>query len=138
MHVEIPKGCNMFSGKSLLVGLAATFVTLATTASIHAGVTENRTTFLTFNRPVALPGVSLGSGTYIFEMADPIGANGAVRVLSRDRRIVYLTAFTDEVSRPHDMPRGQHVSFGEAAPDRPVPIYIWWSDDSVGRKFIYR
>jgi hypothetical protein len=113
-------------------------VTLAATASIHAGVTENRTAFLTFNRPVALPGVSLGSGTYIFEMADPIGAYGVVRVLSRDRKIVYLTAFTDDVIRPNNVARGEHVSFGEAASDRPVPISIWWSDDSVGRKFIYR
>ena len=128
----------MFSRKSFLVLLAATFVTAATTSSIHAGITENRTTFLTFNRPVALPGVALGSGTYIFEMADPFGAYGVVRVLSRDRKIVYLTAFTDEVSRPNNTPRGQLVSFGESAPDRPVPISIWWSDDSVGRKFIYR
>jgi hypothetical protein len=128
----------MFSRKSFVVLLAATFVTLATTTSIHAGVTENRTAFLTFSRPVALPGVSLGSGTYIFEMADPLGAYGAVRVLSRDRKIVYLTAFTNEVSRPHDMPRDRQVSFGESAPDRPVPISIWWSDDSVGRQFIYR
>jgi hypothetical protein len=128
----------MFSRKSFVVLVAATLVTLATTTSIHAGVTENRRTFLTFNRPVALPGVALGSGTYIFEMADPIGAYGAVRVLSRDRKIVYLTAFTHEVSRPDSMPRDQQVTFGESAPDRPVPISIWWSDDSVGRKFLYR
>ena len=128
----------MFSRKSFLVVLAATFVTLATTTPTHAGMTENRTAFLTFNRPVALPGVALGSGTYIFEMADQIGAYGAVRVLSRDRKIVYLTAFTDEVSRPRNLRRDQQVSFGESAPDRPVPISIWWSDDSVGRKFIYR
>jgi hypothetical protein len=128
----------MFSRKSFVKLLAATVVTVAASHSIHAGVTENRTTFLTFNRPVALPGVSLGSGTYIFEMADPLGAYGVVRVLSRDRKIVYLTAFTDEVVRPDNAPRGQHVSFGESASDRPVPISIWWSDDSVGRKFIYR
>jgi hypothetical protein len=71
-------------------------------------------------------------------MADPTVSFGTVRVLSRDRKIVYLTAFTNEVSRPGDMSRDQHVSFGESAPDRPVPISIWWSDDSVGREFIYR
>src|SRR5262252_699001 len=99
----------MFSRKSFVVFLAATFVTLATTTSIHAGVTDNRTAFLTFNRPVALPGVALGSGTYIFEMVNPTVSFGVVRVLSRDRKIVYLTAFTNEVSRPHNMPRDQHV-----------------------------
>jgi len=72
------------------------------------------------------------------EMVDPTGAYGAVRVTSRDRKIVYLTAFTNEVSRPSNLPRNQQVSFGESAPDRPVPISIWWSDDSVGRQFIYR
>ena len=128
----------MLSRKSFRALLAATLVTVTTAISIHAGVSENHRMLLTFSRPVALPGVALASGTYIFEMPDPVGADGVVRVLSRDRKIVYLTAFTYAVYRPDNTPRDQVVSFGESAPDRPMPIAIWWSDGSVGRKFIYR
>ena len=51
-----------------------------------------RTTYLTFSQPVQLPGVALGAGTYLFELADPDAAPGVVRVLSRDRRIAYTWA----------------------------------------------
>jgi hypothetical protein len=58
-------------------------------------------------------------------------------VLSRDRKIVYFTAFTNAVDRPADLPREQRISFKEAAPDRPQPIALWWPEDSAGRQFIY-
>ncbi len=55
--------------------------------------------YLTFNKPVSLPGVSLGSGTYIFQLLDQSGHN-VVRVLSRDRRINHYTGLTYSVDRP--------------------------------------
>jgi hypothetical protein len=127
----------MFSRKLYVVLLAAVVAALATVPATRADVGDH-TMYLTFNRPVGLPGVALAKGTYIFETPDPIGANGVVRVLSSDRKIVYLTAFTNEVSRPRNGERGPAISFGEAAPDRPVPISVWWSDGSIGRQFIYR
>ena len=46
----------------------------------------------------------LAAGTYIFELPSNM-SHGLVRVSSRDRRQVYLTAFTHEIdrheSRPH-------------------------------------
>ena len=127
----------MFSRKLYVVLLAAVVAALATVPATRADVGDH-TMYLTFNRPVGLPGVSLAKGTYIFETPDPIGASGAVRVLSRDRKIVYLTTFTREVNRPDNVARGEVISFGEASPDRPVPISVWWSDGSIGRQFIYR
>ena len=57
--------------KSLaLLGVAMGLVTVA--VSSRAAALDGRTTFLTFNRPVALPGVALGTGTYIFELAAPM------------------------------------------------------------------
>ena len=127
----------MFSRKSLVTALAAIVLGLATAASIRASVAESHTMYLTFSRPVALPGVALGSGSYIFEMPDPIGAHSVVRVLSRDRKIVYFTAYTDAVDRPAALPRAQRITFKEAAPDRPTPIAVWFPEDSAGRQFIY-
>lgn len=127
----------MGSRKSRVTAGAVIVLGLATAASIGASVTDH-TMYLTFNRPVALPGVALGSGTYIFELPDSIGDHSVVRVLSRDRRIVYFTAFAYTVNRPAGMSRDRVISFGEAPANRPQPITVWWSDDSTGRQFIYR
>jgi hypothetical protein len=127
----------MFSRKSFVTASAAVALALGIAASTGASVTANHTMYLTFHRPVALPGVELGTGTYIFELPDPMGDHSLVRVLSRDRKIVYFTAFTYSVTRPHDLPRDQRISFKEAAPDMPRPIGTWWPEDSDGRQFIY-
>ena len=127
----------MLSHKLRVIVFAATALGLTTTASMQATVDARHTEYLTFSRPVGLPGVTLGSGTYIFEFANPEGAHDVVRVLSRDRTIVYLTAYTFAVSRPEVVPGAEFVSFREVAPDRPLPIAVWWSHDLVGREFIY-
>ena len=98
----------------------------------------DRLTYVKFNRPVALPGVALGAGIYIFELPDAIGASDVVRVSSQDRRTVYLTAFTRIIDRPAGLNEHQPVSFGEAPASAPQPITAWWpSGDPTGRQFIY-
>ena len=56
--------------KPLVTALAV--VLLAGASIVPTGAHANAThkMYLTFNRPVALPGVSLGTGTYIFEIPD--------------------------------------------------------------------
>ena len=73
----------------------------------RAGATSNehKTTYLTFSHPLRLPGVALGSGTYIFEIANPDSGADVVRVMSRDRSISYFMGFTRAVARPHTLPR---------------------------------
>lgn len=125
-----------------LVFLGVVLVLTAVSATSHATTTvilPHRTAFLTFNRPVSLPGVSLGTGTYIFELADPNGDNNIVRVWSADRQRVYLTAFTYWIQRPSDMRRDQPVTFGESPTGTPTPIKAWFPEGSdSGREFIYR
>jgi hypothetical protein len=125
----------MGSRKSLVTALAVVVLGLAT-ASIRAGAASH-TTYLSFNRPVSLPGVSLGSGTYIFEVPDAAGDHSLVRVLSRDRKIVYFTAFTHSVNRPAGVKRDRAISFAEGSPNLPQPIAVWWPEDSAGRQFVY-
>ena len=126
----------MFSRKWLAAALAAVILGLAAEASIGASVTGRHTMHLTFSRPVSLPGVALGSGTYVFELLDHSGHN-VVRVLSRDGKINYFTGLTYPVTRPQGLKRDQVVSFAEAAPNMPQPIAIWWPEDMPGRQFIY-
>jgi hypothetical protein len=124
--------------KLCMIALASTALGFATTASMQAGAEGYHTDYLTFSAPVGLPGVTLGSGTYIFELAEPDGAHDLVRVFSRDRKTLYLTTYTYPVSRPEVVPGKQFVSFHEAAADGPTPIAVWWSDGLAGRQFVYR
>src|SRR5580765_3013591 len=111
---------------------AAIAAGMAATALVRAEQ-ANRTQYLTFSAPVALPGVTLHSGTYIFEVPEPDSAPDIVRVTSRDRKIVFLTAFTRSVDRPSSVPLTQLVSLREVTPIQPIPIAVWWSDARTGR-----
>jgi hypothetical protein len=68
-----------------LAFLGAVLGLLAVGVTTQAVTLAERTTFLTFNRPIALPGIALGTGTYIFELAEPLSNNAIVRVSSADR-----------------------------------------------------
>lgn len=128
----------MVSHKRLLMVFGLLFLGLTILSATHAFGDTRRTMYLTFNRPVGLPGVSLASGTYVFELADPIGAWSIVRVMSRNRSQVYFAGFTYSIDRPAGMPRNQLVSFAEARHDAAQPITAWWPlDTSSGQQFIY-
>jgi len=121
-----------------ITALAALVVGTVTVGSMHAAGAEfNRTQYLTFSRPVALPGVALTAGTYIFELPSPASSPDIVRVMNRDRTIVYFTAFTRAIPRPSAVPGTQFVSLKEAPANGPAPIAVWWSEASTGREFIY-
>jgi hypothetical protein len=118
--------------KSILAAWGAALVVLATSAGGHAAASR---TYLTFDRPVSLPGVTLAGGTYVFERMG--AANDVVRVSSKDGTHVYLTAFTNEIARP----AGSNVKvlLGEAAAGSATPIRAWYPEDTLaGRAFIYR
>jgi hypothetical protein len=130
------------TGRKLLATIAGVaLIGLSAPDAIRAKENANeadRMTYVKFNRPVALPGVALGAGTYIFELPDPNDAWTVVRVTSQDRRRVYLTAFTRLVERPKGMNPDQIISFGEARANEPQPIKVWWPiGESTGREFIY-
>ena len=95
--------------------------------------------YITFNRAVALPGVELAAGTYIFELSAPETDQTVVRVSSRDRRHVYLQAFTRRVARPATLKHSEIVTFGEVRGAAAPPIAAWYPPDlDSGRQFIYR
>jgi hypothetical protein len=126
----------MTTRKRLVTALILGLVVLAASVSVGAGASDNDTMYVTFNRPVSLPGVALGSGTYIFQRLD-VNAHGVVRVLSRDSRINHYTGFTSPAERPAGLKRAQVISFAEASPDAPQPIAIWWHAGTHGREFTY-
>jgi len=127
----------MCKRRSLLVGCSALMVGFLMAASTEVWGVSNDRSYLTFNRSVAIPGVTLAAGTYIFERAAPDKPD-IVRVLSQDRTHVYMTAFTRPTDRPAKLRDDNHVVLGEAPRGEAPPIKVWFPLGSrVGHEFIY-
>ena len=60
----------------MLIRQLLSVIALPFTMTIAGDANLNKTTYLTFNRPVGLPGVTLGSGTYVFELPEPMSSEG--------------------------------------------------------------
>jgi hypothetical protein len=122
----------MFKRNVLLVTLVAVLAAASTSAFTPSYNT------LTFGKAVALPGVTLPAGSYRFEIVNPAMNRDIVRVSSMRTGQVYFTRHTLRVERPHNMPRNQVVTFGEAAAGQPTPIRTWFPlDGGDGRGFVY-
>jgi hypothetical protein len=97
----------------------------------------NKTTYLKFSGPVALPGVSLGAGEYVFELADP-NIRNVVRVTNRQGTKVYTLAMTRLTHRPATAKTSATVVLGETRPGAPTPIKTWFPEgERIGHEFIY-
>ena len=123
---------GLITGTLAIVGLLAT-------ASVHGIDTPvAETMYLTVNRQIALPGMALAPGTYIFELADPRERVDIVRVSSRDRSRVYFTGFTMLVARPAGRGVDRPLVFGESHAGAPTPVAAWYpAHGTTGRQFVY-
>jgi hypothetical protein len=109
---------------------------LIVSATSFAWNTPAKTNYLTFRVSVALPGVTLPAGTYIFEVVPD--HNDIVRVSSRDRLKVHYSGFARTVERPDGMSVAEAVTFGEAPRGTAHPIRAWYPIGlTEGRAFIY-
>ena len=118
-----------------LVGLALTGLSAATPKS-----SGDHRSYLTFDQPVALPGIELAAGTYVFNL--PAAHDGSiVRVSSRDGSKVFLTAFTRIVTRPPlvSSEGGVTLGVGELSAGQAARLLIWYpADAETGREFIHK
>lgn len=128
----------MFNRKSVAAACGAAILGLVMAASSHAFPNASKTTYLTFSGPVALPGVTLPAGTYIFELADSSQRN-IVQVRSRDRSRGYWMGFTRLTRRPAGIGADRLATLGEAPTGTPAPITAWYPFfyESTGYEFIY-
>jgi hypothetical protein len=130
------EGTQMFNRRVTACGV---ILGLVMAVSVKSWDNPSKTTSLTFSGPVRLPGVTLGAGTYVFELAAPETSADIVRVLSKDRSQVYLAVFTESVSRPAGMTAETQISFGEASAGVASPITAWYpAFDSRGHRFLYK
>jgi hypothetical protein len=116
--------------------LAVVLVAMAVAPSATALGSGSHSTYLTFSRPVQLPGVSLEAGSYIFEVSAP--GSDVVQVLTRDRSRAVYQGFTNPAYRSVGK-RDATATFGEAAAGSAPPVKAWWPEgDALGHSFIYR
>ena len=127
---------NRLHRRAALGVFALALTGLVVAAPSDGGVSPSQRIELTFSRPVALPGVSLAAGTYVFERAAPNGALEVVGVSSRNG-VVYYMGFTELVNRPGR--NAPAITFGEAGKDAPLPIKEWYPTfTDTGHRFLYR
>jgi hypothetical protein len=129
----------MLKNRTLVVGPLALALALTSATSIGAGsAARGDTATLSFTRAVALPGVTLVPGTYVFEIFDSPGSIDIVRVSRKANGHHEFLGMTQRVERPTRLKGTSAVTFGESRPGEPAPISVWYpADGSDGRKFRY-
>ena len=126
------------SRRAVLTACGAALLALTVAETGHAWAHGPKANHLRINSEVALPGVVLPPGHYVFEVANPDSGQDIVRVSSRAGK-VYFTGFTLRVQRPRNLAKGQAVILGEAPAGIPQPIRGWYpAGFSFGNEFMYR
>jgi hypothetical protein len=114
------------------VGLSATLFASAVQAQ-----PEDKRTYFTFSGPIALPGVTLPAGRYLFRIVDTTTSRKVIQVLSDDQKKPYSMANTIPDQR-RDPPKDATVAFYESARGTPAAVKSWWyPGESIGYQFIY-
>lgn len=121
----------------LLTAFAALILGCVLVVPTRGEVNTLSTNYLTFSGPVALPGVTLSAGTYIFERAVATNPDVVVVRNAEGSKVFYLGS-TMRASRPNGVRRGLSITFGEAARGTPPPITAWYPiGEESGHAFVY-
>jgi hypothetical protein len=98
----------------------------------------DRTTTFKFDRPVALPGVTLPAGEYRFRLVDPTTSRAMVQVSSADGRIPYAMIATRPSEIREEPAPEPRVRFMETAAGMPSAVKAWWyPGERIGFEFVY-
>ena len=108
----------------------------ATLASAQAPDTD-RTTIVTFSAPVALPGVTLPAGSYLFKLADSQVNRNIVQVFDKDRTKIFATILAVPAER--NEPADETVITFHEAPANSAPAIRYWyyPGERTGQEFAY-
>src|SRR5262245_49560359 len=120
----------------LTTSVLVVLVGAASGASAFTNTADKRTYF-TFSQPVALPGVTLPAGTYMFRLADDTTTRKVIQVSNKEGTQSFAMLHTVPVYRP-DAPRDPEVRFMETASGAPRAVRAWWQEgERTGYGFIY-
>jgi hypothetical protein len=129
---------------SMAAGIAAVTLLAAASATpvfAQAGVVD-KTTRLTFSKPVQVPGTTLPAGTYVFRIANP-AAQTLWQVFDENGRHLLASFFyvptrartISEVNSAHNKPI---VRFHETTQGVPPAVRVlYYPTDLAGNEFLY-
>src|SRR6476660_1774538 len=106
------EGKKMLTRRSFVTGCGALFglaLGVATLSAAGSGIE-----YLTFSGPVGLPGVSLGAGSYSFQVLDLQGSATVVSVRNRATHQPVYLGMTQRVERAGGKGADQLVVLGES------------------------
>jgi hypothetical protein len=99
--------------------------------------TSDKRTYFTFNQPVALPGVTLPAGTYMFRLADDTSSRKVIQIANKQGTESYAMLHTMPAYRA-DASGDPEIRFMETASGAPIAVRAWWKDgERTGYEFIY-
>jgi len=99
--------------------------------------TYDKRTYFTFNQSVALPGVTLPAGTYMFRLADPDTTRRVIQVSDKQGTQSYALLLTMPADR-EDPSKDSEIRFLETPASAPRAVSAWWYvGDRTGYEFIY-
>lgn len=125
----------MSTSAVLRMGCAAALLAIAAGAATAQPV--DKRTFFTFSQPVAVPGVTLPAGKYLFRLANADTSQDVVQVLSADGKKPYAMFFAWRPQRP-DAPSDPEIRFMETAAGMPRAVRTWWYPGlRSGYEFVY-
>jgi hypothetical protein len=126
------------SKHSTLVAMGCALLTLTVLGTYVSARSSSGTSYVTFSGPVSLPGVSLGSGTYVFERVDSQTDTHLVMVRNRTTSQVVFLGFTLPVSRPARLAEDHQIVFRESPKGVAPRIDAWYpAGESTGAQFMY-
>jgi len=99
--------------------------------------TSDKRTYFTFNQPVALPGMTLPAGTYMFRIANPDTSRNVIQVANKQGTESFALLHTVQATRP-DAPKDSEIRFRETAAGAPPAVgSYWYMGERTGYEFIY-
>ena len=119
----------------LVTAAAATALVIG--ASVASAQPADRSTFVTFSGPVAIPGKTLPAGTYTFKLADSPSDRHVVQVFDKDQTQIFATLLAVPAERA-EASGDPVVTFGEMAANAPPAVRYWYyAGEKSGNEFVY-
>ena len=116
--------------------LAVTALAVCVAAPARADESD-KLTYLTFSKPVQLPGVTLPAGRYRFQLADTEESRRVIKVQSEDgkKQLAMLLTIPNQL---RNIPKDPVVMFSETAQGEPDAVRSWnYPGERIGYEFIY-
>jgi hypothetical protein len=97
----------------------------------------DKTTKITFNEPVQVPGKVLAPGTYVFKLLDSTAERHIVQIFNEDHSALITTVLAIPNYRLE--PSGKTIlTYQERPVDQPVALAAWfYPGDNFGQEFVY-